>query len=437
MRRMLWVGMLLGVLACLLTGCGGGTASSTLPPVTLTIGGGGGTLVGGNATLSVPPNTVTTSALFSVQPTTTYPADSRVVPRTAYLFSTTATTLSSSMQITIRYNGALLSKGMLESGLRLFQVVNGVWTAVSGSTVDTNNKLVTGSVTTLGTFAVLATNTTNTTTTNATTKLLYLSDSGGLIDVDGKAALLLYSGTFGPGTTVTTTAEISTYGGASTGLGTETIKHAEFSPDGTQVVYESRSPSGNAIVVANSDGTSPTVIFTATALSSGTLGLCRAPSFSTDGKTIVFIYNITGTDQIYTVNVDGTSPTQLTTTLTSSSTIDNPFYTKAGNIRFVSTKSGVTTYNLMGPDGSNLTTTTTFGPSVTSWRNYSPDGTKIAYVAQSSGKYEVFLMNSDGSNATQLTKLSAYAIGSVRFSADSAKVIFDVATSSTALHQLD
>ena len=300
-----------------------------------------------------------------------------------------------------------------------------------------NNKLVTGSVTTLGTFAVLATSTTNTTTTNATTQILFLSDTGGLIDLDGKAALLLFSGKFGPGTSVTTSAEISTYGGASTGLGTETIKHAEFSPDGTQVVYDSRSPSGNGIVVANSDGTSPTVIFSATALPSGTLGLCRSPSFSTDGKTIVFIYNITGTDQIYTVNVDGTSPTQLTTTLTSSSTIDNPFYTKAGNIRFISTKNSVITYNLMGSDGSNLTTTTTFGPSVTSWRNYSPDGTKIAYVAQASGKYEVFIMNSDGSDVTQLTKLSAYAINNVRFSADSTKVIFDVATTSTAVHQLD
>ena len=234
--------------------------------------------------------------------------------------------------------------------------------------------------------------------------------------------------------------QITTFG-QTIGQISETISHAAFSPSGTTIIYDSQSTSGNLLVLAGADGTNPQVLLTAAAQTggtqpSGTLALPRAPEFSADGSTIVFVYNPAGTDQIYTMSATGTNVTPLTTSI-SGTNVDNPAYTKGGNIRFITTNSsGVLQYNLITTSGSAIMTTTTFSPSVAGRSNYSPDGTKIVYTAAANSKSDVFLMNSDGSNPTQLTKLGAATIGKVRFSNDNAKVIFDVAMTSTSMRTL-
>lgn len=382
--QLFWLGMLFILIACFIAGCGSGSGPAfTAPPVQQLINGNGGTVVNGNATLSVPTNAVSGSTLFSIQPTTIYPADTRVVPQSAYIFSSSASSYLASMQISIRYNAALLTSGMVESTLRLYQVSGTTWVQVSGSTVDTGNKVVKGTVSSLGTFAILATSGGGGTVTPPTT-LLWLSDTGGLVDIDSKRALLLFVGTLGSNSSV----ELTTYGSPSTQLGTETIKHAAFSPDGTQVIFDSRSPQGNQLVLSKTDGTGVTIVLTGALLPDSTLSTPRSPSFSLDGTKIVFVYNAGGTDQIYTVKTDGTGLTKLTS-LTGTATVDNPAFTKAGNIRFTTTSGSTTTYNLMGADGKNLTTYSTFQPLVAPWYTYSPDGKYITYIAQSSGKYDV------------------------------------------------
>ena len=141
-----------------LAGCGGTGGTAGPPPVVrVTLGSAGGNVVDGNATLTVAGSSLTQATQFSVQPTTQYPADARLLPGTAYTFSSTATTFAANVRVSLRYNGAALKGNQVEASVRLFQVVGGVWTQVSGSSADINTKTVTGTTTTLGTFAVLVT----------------------------------------------------------------------------------------------------------------------------------------------------------------------------------------------------------------------------------------------------------------------------------------
>ncbi len=428
----------MGTLACLtvllfLAGCGGGTiAGGGTPAVTQTIGSGGGEIVNGNATLLIQANsssTTSTTALYSVQQTTSYPSDVRVVSGTAYSFTSSAATLSGTARISIRYNGGALPKGAQESSLQLYEVVSGAWTLVSDSSLDTNNKVVSGTAATLGVYAVLASTIVTTTTgggtgSNRATALLFLSNTG------LSNAGTLYATSVGSSTAL----PISTTGGQ----GSESIGHAAFAPDAKSLVYDTQSTVGDLLVVAAPDGSSVQQLLIGGLRPDNQQARPRTPSYSSDGKTIVFIYDVTGSDQIYTIKPDGTGMTQITRNFNGFNA-DNPAYTKSGQIRFTSTTtSGGTTlqYNLVNADGTGLTSTPTFGPTVVPWYTYSPDGSKIVYVAQSSNKYDIFTINADGSSPTQITKLAAPSIGTARFSTDGTQIIFDATTTSNSTNSL-
>lgn len=443
-----------GLLLCL-WGCGnGGVGGGTPAVVQTTIGSAGGSIVDGNLTVSVPGSALTTSTLFAVQGATKgqYPANLTLVSGTAYNITSTATTLASAVTVSIRYNGAALPSGVQENTLELFQVVSGVWTLVTGSTHDVSNKVVSGTTTTLGVFAVLstanatvsststgATGTTGTTTTGTittgskTTHLLFLSDSGSstVITTTGTQTtniLSLYYTTLG-GTA--TTLPIST-----SGVGSPQVAHASFSPDTKTAVYDSQGGGATQLILTHTDGTSGQPLLSGGVTTTGAATIPRSPSFSADGTKIVFVYNQSGTDQIYSIKPDGTGLTQLTQNFTGTS-VDLPAYTKAGAVSFVSTTtSGAVQYNLISATGGRVTSTSTFGPTVAPWYTYSPDATKIVFVAQSGGRSDVYTMNADGSGMAQLTKLNAVTLGNARFTADGTQVIFDAATTSTALRSL-
>lgn len=429
-----------GTFACLtallfLVGCGGGNINGGgTPAVTQTIGSGGGGIVNGNATLTIGSSTSTTAgttALYSVQQTNSYPADVRVVSGTVYNFTSSAATLTATARISIRYNGGSLPKGAQESSLQLYQVVSGAWTLVSDSTLDINNKVVSGTATTLGVYGILAstivttgTGGTGGTGSNRATELLFLS-TGGLSSAGTLYAFSVGSSNAQP---------ISTTGGQAS----EIIGRAALAPDVKSLVYGTQSSTGNLLVVAKVDGSNVMSIVTGGLQPNNQAAVPRTPSYSADGKTIVFVYNQTGSDQIYTVKPDGSGLTQITKNFTGAN-VDNPAFTKAGAIRFTSRASGsatTTQYNLVNADGTGLTSTTTFGPTVLPWYTYSPDGSKIVYVAQSSNKYDVFTINADGSSPTQITKLAAPSIGTARFSADETQIIFDATTTGNSTNSL-
>jgi Tol biopolymer transport system component len=95
---------------------------------------------------------------------------------------------------------------------------------------------------------------------------------------------------------------INTDGTALTALPNEDFAVGpSWSPDGQRIAYTSLEASGN-IRIRNADGSNPVTV---TSTPGG------GPRWSPDGRRLVFVSTIAGRDQIFVVNVDGTSETRL------------------------------------------------------------------------------------------------------------------------------
>jgi len=130
---------------------------------------------------------------------------------------------------------------------------------------------------------------------------------------------------------------------------TTTSSDPTFSPDGSRIAFVSQRDGNPEIYVMNADGRGVTRI------TNDPQGDGR-PAFSADGQSLVFHSSRTaGKQQIWSVNLDGTSLTQLT------------------------------------KDSINLSPTV------------SPDGQTIAYVSLRDKNYDIWLMNRDGANQRRFT----------------------------------
>lgn len=91
----------------------------------------------------------------------------------------------------------------------------------------------------------------------------------------------------------------------------------DFSPDGTKIAFESKTESkgksltgGDQIFVANADGTSPVQV---TKNSGNIISGSQEPAFSPNGSLLTFTGQTKTGPQIYTVSTSGTNQTQITT----------------------------------------------------------------------------------------------------------------------------
>src|SRR5260221_1989596 len=119
-----------------------------------------------------------------------------------------------------------------------------------------------------------------------------------------------------------------------------------------------------------------------------------------NGK-IVFVTNLNGNVEIFSMNPDGTNQTNLTNS-TAAGDSDPEWSPDGTKIVFDSIRAGNRQIYSMNPDGSGVTRLTN-NSSFDDNPDWSPDGSKILFESTRAGGVEIFVMNADGSGQTQLT----------------------------------
>jgi Tol biopolymer transport system component len=184
----------------------------------------------------------------------------------------------------------------------------------------------------------------------------------------------------------------------------------KYSADGRKIVFQQN----NQIWTMNADGTNPTQL-TTTSFGANTPG-----SWSPDGTKIVFHANRepvppgspagSNTNEIYTIDADGSNLTRLTNNLRQDS---HPGWSPDGTkIVFRSNRDLNFDIYVMNADGTDQTNLTMASPAEESGPDWSPDGKQIAFHTDRDAfgigrvlnrNLEIYRMNADGSNPTRLT----------------------------------
>jgi len=137
------------------------------------------------------------------------------------------------------------------------------------------------------------------------------------------------------------------------------------------------------------------------------------PTWSPDGKKILFYSLETGTNQIFLMNTDGTGKIQLTNTASANIT---PSFFPDDRIVFISTRDGQAEIYVMNSDGSNQVRMTF--DDLYETPIISPDGKNIAYIRINN----IFIADINMTNTRQLT--TANVNTRISWSPDGEKIVF-------------
>jgi len=207
------------------------------------------------------------------------------------------------------------------------------------------------------------------------------------------------------------------------------------SGDGKKLIYTAYSKDGRSqIFIMNTDGSGKKQ------LTSGS-GNNKMPSFSCDGKKIVFISTRDKNEEVYTMNSDGSNQKRLTfdkpvseqplsydspmpPTVEVTRDRDPSFFPDGKRIVWTSYRDGNADLFVMNVDGTkqvHLTNTTVHHHNIQAV--VSPDGKNIIWASDRDGDYDLFIMKSDGTGVRHLTK-GGFGSHCPRFSRDRKKIVF-------------
>jgi len=200
-----------------------------------------------------------------------------------------------------------------------------------------------------------------------------------------------------------------------------------FSPDGSSVVFISDRAGNTDVFSINVDGGLP-VNLTQSARSEDT------PVFSPDGTTIAYASNDThdGCWAIFTMNLDGSNK-QIAIDYFHDSDELQPWFSPDGESLIFSSNVTSNWEIFRAPIGSDYFSWTqlTHHAAADRFPVLSPDGTTVVFRSERDGNSEIYLMNADGSSQRRFTNSPAYeSFGS--FTPDMSGVVYDSNASSVS-----
>ena len=149
-----------------------------------------------------------------------------------------------------------------------------------------------------------------------------------------------------------------------------------------------------------------------------------AAAFPGSNGRIAYVSSITGNQEIFVVDSDGTNPVNLTKS--TGADVDPAFSADGSKIAFTSSRTGNSEVFVMNADGSGQTNITN-SPGSESEPAWSPDGSKIVFTRFISGVGgQIWVMNADGTNQVLLAGQRSYCGGnsSPAWSPDGARIAF-------------
>jgi Tol biopolymer transport system component len=200
-----------------------------------------------------------------------------------------------------------------------------------------------------------------------------------------------------------------------------------WSPDGSQIAFQTDRDGNEEIYVMNADGTSQGNL---TNYNGGGEEENRdiTPEWSPDGSKIVFVSDRDGTRHMYLMNPDGSGQTRVTTT--TGIVESRPTWSPDGQRLVFSFYDDVYVLATVNVDGSGLTILTE-SPEYREYPRWSPDGAKIVFsgedFTQSGGEggyRDIWVMNADGSGHVNLTNTATGTQRDPYWSPDGSRIVY-------------